>query len=115
MADLESVEVTGACALYASAAHASSALPGSALPLHLQHLVSETHGLTDEQKAELEKLLLSYEHCFEGGRYGLGRTTVVEHHIDTGDSKPVKVPARRSGGLRDGLWRRRYVQCLRKA
>ena len=64
---------------------------------HLQKLVDCSSDLSDHQKALLRETLLEYEHCFEGGKYGLGRTNLVTHEIDTGDHKPFKIPPRRLG------------------
>ena len=73
----------------------NAVVPRAELPEHLQEVVNRIEGLTDRQKVLLEEVLHQYEHCFEGGKYGLGRTTLVTHKIDTGDHKPVKIPPRR--------------------
>ena len=67
------------------------------LPEHLQQLVDEATSLTAHQSDLLTEALLQFEHCFEGGKYGLGRTTLTTHDIDTQNNKPIKVPARRLG------------------
>lgn len=67
------------------------------LPEHLQPLVDAATELNSEQKEQVGKLLLDYEHCFEGGMYGLGKTDLVKHKIDTGNHPPIKIPPRRLG------------------
>ena len=67
------------------------------LPEHLQHLVEDAVELDGQQKVQVSNLLLKFAHCFEGGEYGLGKTDLVEHKIDTGDHNPIKIPPRRLG------------------
>ena len=67
------------------------------LPDHLKPLIDPTEGLSSEQRKKLKMVLLKYEHCFEGGQFGLGRTDLAKHEIDTGDHRPFKLPARRLG------------------
>ena len=43
--------------------------------------------LSDEQKEQVKKLLSKYNDMFDGR---LGFTSAVEHHIDTGDSQPIR-------------------------
>jgi len=64
---------------------------------HLKPLIDDATDLDPKQRQELGKLLLEYEHCFEGGQYGLGQTSLVKHQIDTGDHNPIKLPPRRLG------------------
>ena len=71
--------------------------PPDELPAHLQALVDATVDLNAAQKKQVSSLLLAYEHCFEGGKYGLGTTDLVKHKINTGDHPPVKLPPRRYG------------------
>ena len=67
------------------------------LPDYLQSLVDITEDLTETQKHDVSSLLLNYVHCFEGGTYGLGQTSLVTHKIDTGDHSPIKLPPRHLG------------------
>ena len=72
-------------------------LQDQVLPEHLRAMVDEAVDLNDSQKQVVSNLLLEFEHCFEGGKYGLGQTDMVTHKIDTGDHQPIKVPPRRLG------------------
>ena len=66
------------------------------LPEHLQPLsdnVSES--LTSDQKQQVEDLLAKFQTGFVGPDGKLGRTNLVKHRIDTGDSPPIKQPFRR--------------------
>ena len=51
--------------------------------------------LSSEEKDQFYSLVKSYEDCFMTGRKPLGRTSVVKHHIHTGNSAPVKQRPRR--------------------
>ena len=44
--------------------------------------------ITSAQIEQLRSLLLKYQPCFADQ---LGRTSLVQHHIDTGNSKPIKL------------------------
>lgn len=46
--------------------------------------------LTEAQKAELQRLLNEYRDIFALKPNELGRTNVVQHHIDTGDYAPIR-------------------------
>ena len=75
----------------------------SVLPAHLQPLVEGAVDLQPRQRERLVKVLLEYEHCFEGGRYGLGRTNLAKHTIDTGDHPPFKMATGRQGWARNRI------------
>ena len=51
--------------------------------------------LTDTQKAELQNLLNEYRDIFALKPNELGRTNLVQHHIDTGDHAPIRQRAYR--------------------
>ena len=46
--------------------------------------------LTEEQKKPFFGLLMKYQNVFAKSKYDLGRTTIVQHEIDTGDHRPIK-------------------------
>lgn len=48
---------------------------------------SNFHILSDEQKLELDKVIQKFPSF---SKLGLGCTTLVTHHIDTGSATPVK-------------------------
>ena len=48
-----------------------------------------------EQRAELEQLLKKHHDVFSKGDHDLGCATAVKHHIDTGNSRPVRQSLRR--------------------
>ena len=52
-------------------------------------------GLEPLQKQELEEFLLSSEQAFSLDEDDLGRTFLVHHKVDTGDSPPIKQAPRR--------------------
>ena len=52
-------------------------------------------GLTTEQRKKTAALLTEYEDVFSKDEFDLGRTTLVEHTIDTGDRQPIRQPLRR--------------------
>lgn len=63
---------------------------------HLQELLDKScAGLTPEQGTCVSELLDSFSDVFSAGDHDLGRTSLAEHTINTGDSRPVKVPPRR--------------------
>lgn len=67
------------------------------LPEHLRPLVDNaSEKLSQQQRKQLEHLLISYQDVFVGPDGKLGRTDLVKHEIDTGDSKPIKLPPRRT-------------------
>lgn len=63
---------------------------------HLQDLLerSSVH-LTEEQKTILENKLLQYRDVFSDENGSIGRTNVVRHKINTGDSPPIRQKVRR--------------------
>ena len=65
------------------------------LPAHLQPLVdTASPDLTSQQRLALTKLILEYQDVFVGPDGCPGRTDLVEHKIDIGLSKPIKLPPR---------------------
>ena len=66
------------------------------LPAHLLPLLEESsRELSLEQRGRVENLLISWADVFSANDQDLGRTSVTEHCIDTGNSRPVKVSPRR--------------------
>jgi len=59
-----------------------------------------------EEQGELEKLLLSKHNYFALKDTELGETDVVEHSIDTGDAKPVKMCSRRLPYALEKSWKK---------
>ena len=51
--------------------------------------------LTNVQRVQVEDLLHKYEDIFSKGAYDMGRTTLVEHTIYTGDHRPIRQGLRR--------------------
>ena len=66
------------------------------VPTHLQDLLlrSSEH-LTGPQSEAVANLLCSYSDTFAKSTDDLGRTSLAEHTIDTGDARPVKQAPRR--------------------
>ena len=66
------------------------------LPDHLQVLLENSSAqLSVTEKQQLSELLMKYEDIFIKPDGILGQTDLVEHDIETGDSKPIKIPPRR--------------------
>ena len=51
--------------------------------------------MTSDQQQEAQQLLQQYDDIFSRGAYDMGRTTLVEHSIDTGDHRPIRQGLRR--------------------
>lgn len=99
LADLEEVEVpaSGKQVNAISRNGQVESANNAPLPEHLQTMVDKTNGLTEGQKDLLVEALKRFEPCFEGGKFGLGKTDMATHSIDTGNAKPFKLPPRRLG------------------
>ena len=68
------------------------------LPDHLVPLYEEAvQHINTSEVEEIKHLLLESTDLFAAPGEPLGRTHLVEHVIDTGDAKPVKMPFRRFG------------------
>jgi len=52
--------------------------------------------LTDEQRERTDSLIRKHGPIFSRHKYDIGRTPLVEHHIDTGDHRPIRQPLRRT-------------------
>jgi len=62
----------------------------------LEEIISRVdEEVSTEDRQRLRKLLHEYSSTFSRGENDLGRTEVVTHSIDIGDSKPVRQPLRR--------------------
>ncbi|CAF1639495.1 unnamed protein product, partial [Didymodactylos carnosus] len=57
-------------------------------PKFLEQLDFTGADLDDRQKQQLRGLLSKFEECFSDTP---GRTDILKHHIDTGDSRPIKL------------------------
>jgi len=51
--------------------------------------------LTEEQRQQARRLIERNESIFSKSEYDIGRTHLVEHHIDTGSHRPIRQPLRR--------------------
>ena len=60
----------------------------------LQLLGLEQGALTNEQLQQLKQRVSQNADVFALNESELGYTTVVEHHVDTGDHAPIKQPFR---------------------
>ena len=66
------------------------------IPSHLQKMWDDCKdNLTSDQKESVIKLLNQVEHLFSKGKTDIGKTDLVTHKIDTGDSQPIKQAPRR--------------------
>ena len=67
------------------------------IPPHIQPLIDTLpDDITVHQRAEVARLLCKYQGVFMGPDGRLGQTHIVEHTIDTGDTRPIKQPPRRA-------------------
>ena len=64
------------------------------LPEHVRPTLKDTN-LTPEQESSAVKMILRYLDVFTGPNGEYGRTHLVKHTIDIGDSLPVRQPVRR--------------------
>ena len=68
------------------------------LPEHLRGLVERASPeLSSVEKSKLQLLLTEYCDLFVAPGGKTGRTHLEQHHIDTGDARPVKLGVRRQG------------------
>ena len=66
------------------------------LPEYLEGLYSKaTEAVPEAEKGLVKELLCKYRDVFSKDDRDLGRTSIVQHHIETGDNKPVKQGPRR--------------------
>ena len=62
----------------------------------LDKIMNEVHSsITLAEKRKLRQILEEYSDCFSKHELDLGRTSVVTHSIDTGNSRPIKQVLRR--------------------
>ena len=70
--------------------------PRAPVPEHLRELYEKSaKGKSKEQKRKIHNLFLDHQNVFAKDEFDIGQTNLVEHTIDTGDSRPVKQPPRR--------------------
>ena len=50
--------------------------------------------MTEEQRKEVQDLLVKHRGIISTGDHDIGRTDLVEYRIDTGDSQPIRQPLR---------------------
>ncbi|XP_069108936.1 uncharacterized protein [Argopecten irradians] len=63
------------------------------LPPHLQNVVDRTSDkLTKQEQGEVENLVNEYQDIFAAPGEMLSQTGIVEHNIDTGQARPIKIP-----------------------
>ena len=68
----------------------------SELPEHVKPILEGVSDkLTPTQRQQFSKLLHKFKDIFAENKADLGRTNLVEHKIDSGDTHPFKLPARR--------------------
>jgi hypothetical protein len=89
------------CLQAASESQSISARPRSrvatdALPEHLKPLMTGlADDLTEDQRSQIAGLILEYQDIFSSGPDDMGHTDLVQHQIDTGDARPIRLPPRR--------------------
>ena len=66
------------------------------LPPHLEDLYNRsTENIEPRHHQQIKMCLIEYGDVFSKNSRDIGRTDIVQHHIKTGDAKPVKQKARR--------------------
>lgn len=66
------------------------------IPPHLLDLFeSGSKNLNENEKAQFRSLLIKYQDTFSKDSKDIGSTDLIEHHIDTADAQPVRIPPRR--------------------
>ena len=76
-------------------AHTESRNQHAPLPEHLNDVYKRaTEGWDDEQHQSVHILLLEFEDVFASSPSDMGRTSWTQHRINTGDSPPIRQPAR---------------------
>ena len=69
---------------------------GPEVPPHLQEMYEKnSDGLSGEDDKAFRHLLVNYGDVFAKTKMDLGKCTLVKHHIDTGDARPLKARPRR--------------------
>ncbi len=72
--------------------HTSKVLPERLKPL----LEGASDKLGAADREELRKTLIEFQDVFAESEFDLGNFTALHHHIDTGDSPPIKLPLRKT-------------------
>ena len=68
----------------------------SMIPEHVLDLYDRScEDLNQDQRTRLASLLIEYQDRFAAHPDDVGRTTLIKHHIDTGDAAPVRQRCRR--------------------
>lgn len=63
---------------------------------HLQSMINTLpSSLTDDERQRVVALLMEFKDSFSKNEYDIGRTKLIQHSIDTGDSRPVREQLRR--------------------
>ena len=85
--------MSGHVDLVPGVAEGSSGGAVPSIPPNLQPLLDTLpDDITAHQRAEVARLLCKYQGVFMGPDGRLGQTHIVEHTIDTGDTRPIKQP-----------------------
>ncbi|MEW8191404.1 MAG: reverse transcriptase domain-containing protein [Candidatus Thiodiazotropha endolucinida] len=66
------------------------------VPDHLQQLLSSScANRSDMERSRITDCLVEFQDTFSKHEFDLGLTSLIEHEIDVGNSKPIKQPPRR--------------------
>jgi len=88
LGNLQTAHITESAGVEPTAPPESEAV----IPKLMDNLPDE---LNLEQREAVEDLLVKYEDIFSRNEFDIGRTPLVEYHIDTGDSRPIRQALRR--------------------
>ena len=66
------------------------------IPEHIKDLTeTSTATMTEQERMEVTLLMVQYADIFASNEADIGRTTLIEHDVDTGDVRPVAQAVRR--------------------
>lgn len=82
--------------VYIGGVRALGAKPSTVDTSHVDCIVNDLpDDLSPEETRSATEFIRSKAHIFSRGEYDVGRTNIIEHSIDTKDSRPIKQPLRR--------------------
>src|SRR5664279_455431 len=66
------------------------------VPGYIEQLIEKVHpSLPESTVLALESLLMKYKDVFSQSEVDMGLTDIVQHHIDTGSTAPIRQQLRR--------------------
>jgi len=81
--------------LYSAANHVPANIPADRVPALLDLFERSVAELNNTQREQVWDVITSFQDVFSVDPDDLGHTTLIQHQIDVGDAKPIRVPPRR--------------------